>query len=113
MKDSNDLVKLPQISQTMRAMSAEMMKVSSFLSLWLPEDNLWFGQAGIMEEMMEDIMPIEDDELEEEADAEVDKILFELTDGKLGVVGAVGGALPVSRSSQIHYPVSSCSAISL
>jgi hypothetical protein len=37
-----------------------------------------------------------DDELEEEADAEVDKVLFELTDGKLGQAGKVGSELPVS-----------------
>lgn len=36
------------------------------------------------------------DELEDEADAEVDKVLFDLTDGKLGVLtGKVGSALPV------------------
>lgn len=37
-----------------------------------------------------------DDELEDEADAEVDKVLFELTDGKLGQAGKVGAELPVS-----------------
>lgn len=41
----------------------------------------------------------EDDELEEEADAEVDKVLFELTDGKLGEAGSVGTELPVIRLS--------------
>lgn len=53
-------------------------------------------QAGIMEEMMEDTLDMEeDDELEEEADAEVDKVLFELTNGKLGEAGAAGTELPV------------------
>ncbi|KAL1740267.1 Snf7 family, partial [Schizophyllum fasciatum] len=53
MKLSNQLVRLPQISQTMREMSMEMMK------------------AGILEEMTEDIleMDADDEELEEEADA--------------------------------------------
>lgn len=71
MKLSNQLVKLPQVSKVMREMSAEMMK------------------AGIMEEMMDDtldsgILGEDEDELEEEAEGEVDKVLFELTDGKLG-----------------------------
>jgi len=52
-----------------------------------------------MEEMLEDTIDIGDDEeLEEEADAEVDKVLFELTDGKLGEAGKVT-ELPVSASS--------------
>ncbi|PPQ94023.1 hypothetical protein CVT25_009871 [Psilocybe cyanescens] len=77
MKLSNALIKLPQISQTMREMSMEMTK------------------AGIMEEMLEDTLDMdEDDEIEEEADAEVDKVLFELTNGKLGEAGSVGTDLP-------------------
>lgn len=54
-------------------------------------------QSGIMEEMMEESLDSvdADDELEEEADAEVDKVLFELTDGKLGQAGKVGSELPV------------------
>jgi hypothetical protein len=50
-----------------------------------------------MEEMMEDTLEGLDDgeELEEEADAEVDKVLFELTDGKLGQMGSVSTELPV------------------
>jgi len=43
-----------------------------------------------MEEMLEDTLDmVEDDEIEEEADAEVDKILFELTNGKLGEAATV------------------------
>ncbi|TDL29592.1 Snf7-domain-containing protein [Rickenella mellea] len=77
MKLSNSVVKLPQISQTMRAMSMEMTK------------------AGIMEEMLEDTLEMEDDEeIEEEADAEVEKVLFEITDGKLGAAGSVKTDLP-------------------
>jgi len=61
------LVKLPEIQKTMMEMSREMMK------------------AGIIEEMLEDTMePLtESDELEEDTQAEVDKILAELTSGKL------------------------------
>lgn len=54
-----------------------------------------------MEEMLEDTLDMdEDEELEEEADAEVDKVLFELTNGKLGEAGSVGADLPVSVLSQ-------------
>lgn len=46
--------------------------------------------------MLEDTLDFEDnDEIEEEADAEVEKVLFEITDGKLGNVGTVGPELPV------------------
>lgn len=56
-----------------------------------------------MEEMMEETLDsVDDEEIEEEADAEVDKVLYELTDGKLGQAGAVGAALPVSRVRSIH-----------
>ena len=49
-----------------------------------------------MEEMLEDVLDVEDDEeIEEEADAEVDKVLYEITDGKLGVAGSVNRELPV------------------
>jgi hypothetical protein len=52
--------------------------------------------------MLEDTLEIEEDEeLEEEADAEVDKVLFELTDGKLGLVGPVGTGLPVSPTLEL------------
>lgn len=46
---------------------------------------------------MDDTLATMDDEeeLEEEADAEVDKVLFDITDGKLGQAGAVGADLPV------------------
>ena len=54
-------------------------------------------KAGIMEEMLEDVMNMDDDEeLEEEADAEVEKVLYEITDGKLGAAGTVKDELPVS-----------------
>lgn len=46
---------------------------------------------------------LDDEELEEEADEEVDKVLFELTDGKLGQAGRVGGELPVSATSAVTF----------
>lgn len=52
-----------------------------------------------MDEMLEETMEGMDDgeELESEANEEVEKILFEITDGKLGVQNSKVGALPVSR----------------
>jgi hypothetical protein len=38
-----------------------------------------------------------EDELEEEAQEEVDKVLWQITDGKLGVANGKVGALPVSH----------------
>ncbi|KAG8850031.1 Vacuolar protein-sorting-associated protein 24 [Serendipita sp. 411] len=83
MKLSNQLIKIPQISAVMREMSMEMTK------------------AGIMEEMLEDTLEglDEDPELEEEAEEEVDRVLYEITDGKLGVAGA-GKELPALDAEQ-------------
>lgn len=58
------------------------------------------AQAGIMSEMVDDTLGSLDEdneELEEEAEAEVEGVLFEITDGKLGQAGKVGGKLPVRR----------------
>ena len=68
MKDVNTLVRLPELTGTMRELSQELMK------------------AGIIEEMVGDSLP-DDDLLEgedEEAEAEVDKVLGEILQGKLG-----------------------------
>lgn len=63
-------------------------------------------QAGIIDEMMEDMLDAQEDEdIEQEADAEVDNVLFELTNGKLGQAGTVGTELPVCRSS---FPFDLC-----
>jgi len=68
MKDVNSLVRLPELTGTMRELSQELMK------------------AGIIEEMVGDSLP--DDELlegeDEEAETEVDKVLNEILQGKLG-----------------------------
>ncbi|CAN7940343.1 unnamed protein product [Ixodes hexagonus] len=68
MKSMQQLIKIPEVAQTMRDLSKEMMR------------------AGIIEEMLEDTMEGLDDqeELEEEAQEEVDKVLWELTAGTLG-----------------------------
>ncbi|XP_039256410.1 charged multivesicular body protein 3-like [Styela clava] len=68
MKAMQSLVKIPEIQKTMMEMSKEMMK------------------AGIIEEMMEDTFEsMEDqDEMDEAAQDEIDKVLFEITAGALG-----------------------------
>ncbi|XP_054247374.1 charged multivesicular body protein 3 isoform X2 [Indicator indicator] len=74
-----NLVKIPEIQATMRELSKEMMK------------------AGIIEEMLEDTFEgLEDqEEMEEEAEMEIDKILFEITAGALGKAPSkVTDALP-------------------
>ncbi|XP_005801162.1 charged multivesicular body protein 3 [Xiphophorus maculatus] len=68
MKVMQNLVKIPEIQATMMELSKEMMK------------------AGIIEEMLEDTFESMEDgeEMEEAAEEEVDKILFEITAGALG-----------------------------
>lgn len=67
MKDVNTLVKLPELSGTMHQLSTELVR------------------AGIIEEMVDDAItdPNMLEEEEEEADAEVNKILQEILQGKL------------------------------
>ena len=58
MKTVNDLIKVPELNQTMQQMSREMMK------------------AGLIEETMGEMMDdvFDTDDIEEDADAEVDKV---------------------------------------
>uniref|UniRef100_A0A8D8VUN2 Charged multivesicular body protein 3 n=1 Tax=Cacopsylla melanoneura TaxID=428564 RepID=A0A8D8VUN2_9HEMI len=79
------LVNVPEVAATMREMSKEMMK------------------AGIMEEMIEETMEsIEPDveDMEEQAQEEIDKVLWELTAGALGKVPAVGTDTPSSTKEK-------------
>ena len=68
MKDVNTLIRLPELTGTMRELSQELMK------------------AGIIEEMVGDALP--DDELiegeDEEAETEVEKVLGEVLKGQMG-----------------------------
>lgn len=79
MKDVNTLVKLPEISGTMRELSQELVK------------------AGIIEEMVGDSLP--DNELlegeEEEAETEVDKVLSEILKDKVQTPAAQVPTEPV------------------
>jgi charged multivesicular body protein 3 len=95
MKISNQLIRLPQFSQVMRDMSMEMTKVCDRPTTLETDIPNW-QQAGIMDEMMEDVLAAdEDEELDAEADEEVDKVLFDLTEGRLGQAGAARTELPV------------------
>jgi charged multivesicular body protein 3 len=70
MKDVNTLVRLPQLMSTMQELSRELVK------------------AGVMEEMVGDVLPesLEDEEDEEEAETEVDKVLGEILKDRMGKV---------------------------
>lgn len=71
MKDVNSLVRLPELTGTMRELSMELVR------------------AGIIEEMVADSLPDEDVlEDDDEAEAEVDKALREVIGGTLESVGA-------------------------
>ena len=81
MKSMSQLVKLPEIQKSMMELSREMMK------------------AGVIEEMLEDVMePLgEEEELEEAAQEEVDRIILEITTGKLkDAPSALADSLPAA-----------------
>jgi charged multivesicular body protein 3 len=70
MKDVNSLVRLPQLTGTMRELSQELVK------------------AGIIEEMIGDSLPDQLEEDDEEAESEVDKVLGEILQDRMGKVAA-------------------------
>ncbi|XP_035442176.1 charged multivesicular body protein 3 [Spodoptera frugiperda] len=84
MQAMQTLVRLPEIAATMQEMSKEMMK------------------AGIIEEMLDETMSgMEDEEeMEEAAQSEVDKVLWELTQGKLGEAPAPPTAVGAPSTSK-------------
>ena len=85
MKSMNALVKIPETQKVMMELSREMMK------------------AGIIEEMLDDTMEgfTEEESLEEAAQEEIDKIILELTTGKLtDAPAAVKDTLPAQESRE-------------
>jgi charged multivesicular body protein 3 len=83
MKDVNTLVRMPELNNTMRQLSTELVR------------------AGIIEEIVDDALPNDellDDELEE-ADAEVDKVLQEVLQGKLSKAEPVRAEQPVEEEA--------------
>uniref|UniRef100_A0A673US36 Charged multivesicular body protein 3 n=1 Tax=Suricata suricatta TaxID=37032 RepID=A0A673US36_SURSU len=118
MKAMQSLVKIPEIQATMRELSKEMMKGISFMNLnYMRSSSAWERswrklleqqhiklrtQAGIIEEMLEDTFESMDDQedMEEAAEMEIDKILFEITAGALGKAPSkVTDALPEPEPS--------------
>ncbi|XP_068154041.1 charged multivesicular body protein 3 [Drosophila tropicalis] len=83
MQAMQNLIRYPELAGIMRDMSKEMMK------------------AGIIEEMLDETMDSieETEELEEEAAKEVDKVLWEITDGKLGEAPLPPEATPTTAST--------------
>lgn len=61
---------------------------------------------------MDEVLEDDDEELEEEADAEVEKVLYEITDGKLGAAGSVKDELPVIHSLVLIIVSDRCSRLS-
>lgn len=86
MKAVNSLVRLPELMGTMRELSQELVK------------------AGIIEEMVGDSLP--DDQLlegeDDEAEAEVDKVLGEILEGKLAKAKVAD--LPVEEEAATAEP---------
>jgi charged multivesicular body protein 3 len=80
MKDVNTLVRLPELTGTMRELSSELMK------------------AGIVEEMVGDTLDDTAlvDEEDEEAESEVDKVLSEILKDRLPPSKATEEALPAA-----------------
>ncbi|XP_053205242.1 charged multivesicular body protein 3-like [Panonychus citri] len=85
MKCMQSLVKVGEISATMQDLSREMMR------------------AGIIEEMMEETIDeatgIDEDDMEEAVQAEVEKVLFEVTAGAMGKAAEVSKTVPGARES--------------
>lgn len=86
MKDVNSLVRLPELTGTMRELSQELVK------------------AGIIEEMVGDSLP--DDQLlegeDDEAEAEVDKVLGEILEGRLGKADGSKVAAAPAEEEQVQ-----------
>lgn len=84
MKDVNNLIRLPQLSENMHQLATELVR------------------AGIIEEMVDDAIPnnelLEDEEAE--ADEEIDKILEEILKGKLQQVEDVKPERPLEEEPQ-------------
>ncbi|CAK7902098.1 vacuolar protein-sorting-associated protein 24 [[Candida] anglica] len=85
MKDVNSLINLGMVQGTMQELSRELMK------------------AGIINEMMDDMVDLEmeDDELEDESQDEVNKIIQSLTEDKFS---KIGNEVPKSRL-EVEEPV--------
>ncbi len=91
MRDVNALVRLPQFAQSMQELSVELMK------------------AGIIEEMVGEVLPVDGDALgeeEEEAESEVDKVLGEILKDRMETAGTLPSVpLPQEKVPAQQQPV--------
>ena len=80
MRDVNALVRLPQLAGTMQELGMELMK------------------AGVIEEMVGEALPVDDDAMfeDEDAEAEVDRVLGEILKGRMDKAGPLPSA-PVAQ----------------
>ncbi len=89
MRDLNQLTRLPELAGTMQALSVELMK------------------AGILEEMVGDVLPEDGDLLMEDeedlADTEVDKVLGEILKDRMATTGQLPSA-PVAAQPVAAEP---------
>lgn len=87
MKAMSGLMKIPEMQRTMTEMSKQMMKM------------------GIIEEMMEESIDSVLEDVDEGAiDAEVEKVLFEVTQGKLeGLPSVNTSSLPSGTQATADY----------
>lgn len=87
MQAMQSLLRIPEVAHTMQEMSKEMMK------------------AGIIEEMLDETFEdLEDtEEMEEAAQTEVDKVLFEITEGKIGEA-PLPPSEPTERAKEVAGP---------
>lgn len=101
MRVMNNLIKLPEIAQTMQALQREMVK------------------AGVIEDLVDAAMDQDDDELEDEAEEEVEKVLVEITSDMFQKAGAVplqtvraasGSARRSAASQRARAPHAPCGA---
>ena len=59
-------------------------------------------QAGVMEEMMEDALDaVDDGDVEEEADEEVDAVLYEITAGQFGTLAAPSHGVAAAAPARV------------
>ena len=85
MKGMNALLQVEQVRGVAREMGKEMMK------------------SGLVAELMDDALAMtEADDVEALADAEVERVLFEVTDGLLGQIGEIKPGKQQSRTVAVR-----------
>ena len=85
MKSMGNLIKIPELQKNMQELSKEMMK------------------AGIISEMVEEsldsVLDTDDADIDKVADAEVDRIILEITQGKLSNLPSVSSSVPAAAAA--------------